>query len=214
MRFPSPVVVATTNPAKVAELAEVLAAAERSLPGPVGSGDQVVELLTRPPWVPEVDETAADFEGNAILKAAAVSEATAMAAMADDSGLEVDHLGGDPGVRSARYAGTEPPDDAANLAKLIDALGELPEGHPGRLARFRCVVVLIVPDLPAVVGHGTVEGRITDVGRGSGGFGYDPVFVPGEGDGRTFAEMARWEKNAISHRARALWDLIDRLRSL
>lgn len=210
MGLPSPIVLATTNQAKAVELSEVLAAAERSRRGLGRSDGDVLELLTRPPGIPEVVETAQDFEGNARLKAAALLEATGMASIADDSGLEVDHLGGAPGVHSARYAG-EDADDAANVAKLLEALSDLPDGDPGRRARFRCVVVLMLPGTVAVTGHGTVEGRIVTEPRGSGGFGYDPVFVPDEGDGRTFAEMAPSDKNAISHRGRALWDLVSNL---
>lgn len=207
MKVPSPIVLATANQAKAAELAEALAAPRRVTSGLVGSGDEAITVLTRPPEVPEIDETADDFEGNARLKAAAVSEVTGCAAVADDSGLEVDHLDGAPGVHSARYAGDDA-DDAANLAKLLDALRNLPEDDPGRRARFRCAVVLIVPGSATVTGHGSVEGRIVAAPRGSHGFGYDPVFVPDDGDGRTFAEMSSTEKLAISHRGRALRDLV------
>lgn len=213
MKVPSPIVLATANEAKAAELSEALRgnAALRGIgqatPHSVGPSHEAFTVLTRPPDAPEVDETAQDFEGNARLKAAALSEAIGCATVADDSGLEVDHLDGAPGVRSARYAGDDA-DDAANLAKLIDALKGLHEDDPGRRARFRCVIVLMAPGSPTVTGHGVVEGRIIAEPRGSHGFGYDPVFVPDDGDGRTFAEMTSQEKLAISHRGRALQDLV------
>lgn len=203
VELPSSIVLASTNSGKARELAEVLLAE-------FGAAGSAVELLPRPAGVPEVPETADDFEGNARLKASALSEVTGHAVVADDSGLEVDHLDGAPGVRSARYAG-EGADDAANLAKLLDALADLPENHPGRRARFRCAAVLMVPGGPTVTGHGSVEGRIVAEPSGSAGFGYDPVFVPDDGDGRTFAEMSSEEKNAMSHRGRALRGLITAL---
>ncbi len=210
MGIPERIVVASANPKKAAELAAVLTA----------RFGESCEVLPRPPEVPEVVEDAPDFEGNARLKAVALASATGEWALADDSGLEVDGLDGAPGVHSARFAGEEAT-DADNLAKLISALAELPHDHPGRRARFRCVIVLRSPggtehgDTPSkiveVVTTGTVEGRISAVAKGEQGFGYDPVFVPEEGDGRTFAEMAPEEKHAISHRGRALAALVDRL---
>jgi XTP/dITP diphosphohydrolase len=148
-------------------------------------------------------EDAEDFVGNARTKAVALHVATGEAALADDSGLEVDGLDGAPGVRSARYAG-EHATDADNVSKLREALASLPEGDPGRRARFRCAVVLVTDDVEELVAEGAVEGRIVDAPRGDGGFGYDPVFVPDDGDGRTFAEMTSEEKHALSHRGRAL----------
>ena len=124
-----------------------------------------------------------------------------MAAVADDTGLEVDSLGGAPGVRSARFAG----DDATyvdNVMKLLDALSDLPEPEE-RSARFRTVALATFPDGREVMADGAVEGAIALGPRGDNGFGYDPVFVPSEGDGRTFAEMSADEKHAISHRGRA-----------
>ena len=195
MQVPARVVLASANPKKVAELRDVL----------VGAWGEGVELLGRPAAVAEVPEDAEDFLGNARVKALALSAATGEAALADDSGLEVDGLGGAPGVRSARYAGPGA-SDADNLAQLLAALEAYPEGHPARRARFRCAVVLVTP-AGEVVGQGTVEGRIARSPRGVGGFGYDPVFVPDEGGGRTFAEMSAEEKHAISHRGRALDEL-------
>jgi XTP/dITP diphosphohydrolase len=195
MEVPARVVLASANPKKAAELREVLA----------GAWGEGVELLARPDAVAEVSEDAEDFLGNARLKAAALLQATGEAALADDSGLEVDGLGGAPGVRSARYAGPGA-SDADNVTELLAALATFPEGHPARRARFRCVVVLLTPT-EEIVGRGTVEGCIALSPRGGGGFGYDPVFVPEEGDGRTFAEMTAEEKHAISHRGRALDEL-------
>ena len=193
-----PLVLASANPKKVRELREML-------------GDRF-ELVARPDGLPEVVEDADTFEGNARLKATALVAATGLAALADDSGLEVDALGGAPGVHSARYAG-EGASDGANVAKLLAALAtEGPDGAPtARTARFRAVLVLRRPDGTEVVASGSVEGTIAAAPRGEHGFGYDPVFVPVEGDGRTFAEMAADEKHAISHRGRALRDLLGQL---
>jgi len=204
---PGRIVLASANPKKVAELVEVLA--QRF-------GD-AVELLPRPPEVPEVVEDAPDFEGNARLKAVALATATGEWALADDSGLEVDGLGGAPGVRSARYAAEgadDRPGDTANLSKLIADLATVGHDDPGRRARFRCVLVLAGPGGGELVCDGTVEGHISAVAKGSSGFGYDPVFVPDDGDGRTFAEMTAAEKHAISHRGRALAELVTALTSL
>jgi XTP/dITP diphosphohydrolase len=198
------VVLASANPKKVAELREIL-------------GDRF-ELVARPPEVPEVVEDADTFEGNARLKAVALVEATGLTALADDSGLEVDALSGEPGVHSSRYAG-ETASDAANIAKLLDSLAELEhathasarERAASRSARFRCVIVLRRPDGSELVSEGSVDGAIVHEPRGDDGFGYDPVFVPDDGDGRTFAEMTAGEKHAISHRGRALAALLTQL---
>lgn len=191
-------VVASANPAKVTEIATIL--------GPVG-----VELDPRPPGVPDVVEDADTLEGNARLKAVAIAEATGRTSVADDTGLEVDALDGAPGVHSARFAGEER-DDAANVAKLLRDLEVLGVADPvDRRARFRTVALARWPDGREVIAHGTVEGRIVATPRGSQGFGYDPVFVPDEGDGRTFAEMDATEKHAISHRGRAFRALAEAL---
>jgi XTP/dITP diphosphohydrolase len=179
-------VCATANPHKVTEIAAVL-------------GD-AVELLPRPAHVPEVVEDADTLEGNARLKARALCDATGLASVADDTGLEVDALHGAPGVRSARFAG-DGADDRANVAKLLDALRTTPD--VARTARFRTVALVRWPDGREVVATGTVEGVIAHAPRGENGFGYDPVFVPLDADGRTFAELGAAEKNAISHRGRA-----------
>ena len=125
-----------------------------------------------------------------------------MPAVADDTGLEVDALGGAPGVRSARYAG-EAGIAADNMAKLLGALVEVGAFEQAqRKARFRTVAIVVWPDGSEVLASGAVEGHIADAPRGEGGFGYDPIFVPADGDGSTFAEMTDVDKNAISHRGR------------
>ncbi len=189
-------VCASANPDKVAEIRAILHESD-------------IELLPRPDDVPDVAEDAETLEGNARLKAVALSTATGMAAVADDTGLEVASLGGAPGVRSARFAG----DDATyvdNVMKLLDALSDLPEPEE-RSARFRTVALATFPDGREVMADGAVEGAIALGPRGDNGFGYDPVFVPSEGDGRTFAEMSADEKHAISHRGRAFRALAARL---
>jgi XTP/dITP diphosphohydrolase len=195
MRGRERVVVASTNPGKVGELHDVLGA--------------ILDLVPRPAEVPDVVEDADTFVGNARLKAVALAEATGLPAVADDSGLEVDVLGGDPGVYSARYAG-EGATDEANVAKLLEALADHPDPAE-RTARFRCALVLRRPDGTEVVGEGSVEGHIADTPRGDGGFGYDPVFVPRDGHGLTFAELPREVKVALGHRARAAEALLTRL---
>ena len=181
-------VCASANPDKVAEIALVL--------------DGLVELLPRPAGLGDVVEDAPDLAGNARLKAAAVCAAAGAAAVSDDTGLEVDALGGAPGVVSARYAG----DDATyagNVAKLLAELDRVGATDPRqRTGRFRTVVMVVRPDGSELAVEGVVEGIIADGPRGEGGFGYDPVFVPAERDGRTFAEMGD-EKHEISHRGRA-----------
>ena len=187
-------VTATANPNKVAEISAIL-------------GD-AVELLPRPDHVGDVVEDADTLEGNARLKAVAICDATGHASVADDTGLEVDALAGAPGVHSARYAGADG-DAAANLAKLLREMDGVPAAE--RTARFRTVALIRRPDGSEVVTHGVVEGVIIDEPRGVGGFGYDPVFVPVDGDGSTFAEMTEEAENAISHRGRAFRALRDAL---
>ena len=150
------------------------------------------------PDLPEVIEDGATFEDNAIKKAVTIARLTEMWTIADDTGLEVDALGGEPGVYSARYAG-EPVSYEANNAKLLSAL----VGTKDRTARFRCVIALSSPSGDARTVEGRCEGSIIDALRGDGGFGYDPLFEP-VGYGQTFAEMDIDEKNRISHRAVAL----------
>jgi XTP/dITP diphosphohydrolase len=151
----------------------------------------------------EVIEDGATFEANAIKKAREHAERNALPTLADDSGLEVDALGGAPGVISARYAGVEGTAavrDPANNKKLLAALDTVPDLQ--RSARFRCVLALAIPGGPLRTAHGTVEGRILRVARGTMGFGYDPLFLP-DGETRTMAELPPGVKNRISHRARA-----------
>lgn len=148
----------------------------------------------------DTEETGQTFEENSELKAADIVRLTGMCAVADDSGLEVDALGKEPGVYSARYAGEEH-DDAANRKLVLSKLEGVP--YEKRTARFVCVVTLARPDGSRTVARGTVEGHIIEEERGDNGFGYDPIFVP-EGYDRTFAEMTAEEKNGISHRANAL----------
>ncbi|MCY4664426.1 MAG: RdgB/HAM1 family non-canonical purine NTP pyrophosphatase, partial [Acidimicrobiaceae bacterium] len=157
----------------------------------------------------DVAEDADSLEGNAILKARAVCEFAGAAALADDTGLEVDALGGAPGVWSARYAGPGA-GYRDNLARLLDEMRDV--DTPQRTARFRTVVAVCFPDGATVMAEGLVEGAITTEPRGTGGFGYDPVFAPVEGDGLTFSEMGPAAKNAMSHRARALRALLEQLR--
>ena len=189
-------VAATANPDKLAEFQQILA-------------DKVV-LLPRPPEVPDVVEDADTLIGNARLKAAAIVAAAGQPAVADDTGLEVDALDGRPGVWSARYAG----EDASYADNVTKLLGEL-DGKDGaeRGAQFRTVVVVQWPDGSELAVEGCVRGRIDTERRGDSGFGYDPVFVPDEGDGRSFAQMSSEEKHAISHRGRAFAALLDQLTS-
>jgi XTP/dITP diphosphohydrolase len=196
-------VLATANPHKAREIAEILGGH--------------IELLPRPPEVPDVDETGDTLLDNARLKAQALVAATARPAIADDTGLEVDALGGAPGVRSARYAGEEA-DDAANVAKLLAALADLEAteglgkgGPDARRARFRTVAVAAWPGGAEEVAEGTAEGWIATERRGEGGFGYDVVFIPTEGWGATFAEMTAEQKHAMSHRGRAFRALAERI---
>ena len=191
-------VLATANPDKAREIAAVLTDEAPSL-----------ELVARPPEVPDVDEVGETLEDNARIKAVALCAATALPAVADDTGLHVDALGGAPGVHSARYAG-EDATYADNVEKLLGELDSLPLER--RVARFATVAVARWPDGLEVAALGEVEGVITTAARGDGGFGYDPVFVPLEGDGRTFAEMAAQEKQALSHRARAFRTLAQGVR--
>jgi XTP/dITP diphosphohydrolase len=191
-------VLATANPDKAREIRDILAAAG------LASG-----LAPRPADVADVEETGDTLEENARLKAVALSEATGLPALADDTGLLVDALDGRPGVHSARYAG-EGATYADNVAKLLDELRDV--AAPARTARFVTVAIARWPDGREIVATGRVDGAITTEARGAGGFGYDPVFVPDEGDGRTFAEMSASEKHRYSHRGRAFRALADAVR--
>ena len=181
------VVLATANRDKAREIIDAL-------------GDEF-DIVPRPDDVPDVEETGTTLEENARLKAVALVEATGHAALADDTGLEVDALDGAPGVYSSRYSG-EHATYADNVAKLLRELDGVPAEL--RTARFRTVALVRFPDGSELVAEGAVTGSIATAARGDDGFGYDPLFVPDEGDGRTFAEMTLTEKNAISHRGRAV----------
>jgi XTP/dITP diphosphohydrolase len=185
-------VCASANPDKVAEIADLLRG--------------VVELLPRPAEVPDVVEDADTLVGNARLKADAIAAATGRPAVADDTGLEVDALGGAPGVHTARYAG-DGCSYADNRSKLLLAL----DGVDDRGARFRTSVVVRWPDGREIAVDGVCEGRITEREMGDRGFGYDSVFAPSDGDGRTFAQMSLDEKQAVSHRGRAFRSLLTEL---
>jgi XTP/dITP diphosphohydrolase len=186
-------VLATANPDKAAEIVALVSETV---------GDRV-ELVARPASVGEVEETGATLEDNARLKAMALVTATGLPAISDDTGLEVDALGGAPGVLSSRYSGEHATydDNVTKLLADLDAAGAA--GPEARRARFRTVAMACFPGGREVAAHGVVEGTIAAQRRGSGGFGYDPVFIPDGGDGRTYAEMPIAEKNTRSHRARA-----------
>ena len=185
------VIFATRNPAKLAELRRILDAARVG----VDAGD-----LEEFPAMPEVAETGRTFADNALLKARAVAAFTGLPAVADDSGLCVDALNGMPGVLSARWSGAHG-DDEANLRLVLGQLADVPADQRG--AHFACAAALVLPSGAEHVVEGAVHGWLTDAPRGTGGFGYDPVFVP-DGEQRTTAEMTAEEKDKISHRGKAL----------
>lgn len=193
------VVLATRNEHKIRELARILA--------PYG-----VALASLDEWpdVPDVAETGATFAENALLKARAVAAATGLVAVADDSGLAVDALNGMPGVLSARWAGRHG-DDAANLSLVLAQLADVPDER--RTAAFVCAAAAVAPSGSELVVEGRVDGVLLRAPRGSGGFGYDPIFVP-VGSAQTTAEMAAEEKDAISHRGKAFRELAPRLTEL
>jgi len=193
------VILASSNAGKLAELAALLA--------PLGFDlTPQQELGIDSP--PEIGET---FLDNALLKARHAAGRRGLPAIADDSGIEVDALGKAPGVRSARFAG-EGAADGENFRKLLAQMRDVPETERG--ARYRCVIAFVrhAADEDPIIAEGEWHGSIAQVPRGAGGFGYDPIFVPA-GEGRTAAELAPSEKNAVSHRARALVALVARLRA-
>ena len=193
------VVVATGNAHKLVEIETMLSAALPSTR---------FVALSQLGQFEDPEETGVTFEENALIKARAAVAETGFTAVADDSGLMVDALGGEPGVYSARYAGVHG-DDAANNAKLLQNLSDVPEGE--RTARFVSVVALVEPSGQVCVGTGTCEGTVGFEGRGSHGFGYDPLFLPEDTPGKTMAGLTPEEKNAISHRFHALQDLCAKL---
>ncbi len=193
------VVVATGNAHKVTEIEAILS--------PVMPGVTFYALGELGDF-PEPVENGDTFTENAVIKAQAASEQTGLAAVADDSGLVVDALSGEPGIMSARWAGVHG-DDARNNAKLMREMEKVEDAE--RTARFHSSVVLIYPDGAVVCGEGDCEGTIGREPRGTNGFGYDPLFWPLETPGRTMAELEPAEKNAISHRAHALADLARQL---
>lgn len=186
------VVCATSNAGKIREASAILA----------GTGFEIVSV---PLWLGEV-ETGTSYLENARLKAASALRLAQMPVLAEDSGLELDALGGLPGLRSARFAGAGATAERNN-AKLLRLLDGVPDQE--RTARYRAVAVLLLPSGAELVGEGVWEGHIAAGPRGEGGFGYDPLFVP-SGETRTAAELSEAEKNEISHRSRALRDLVER----
>lgn len=204
-------VLATRNEHKVLELRQILAGLVTELDLQVVGADDVA-------GAPDVAETEVTFLGNARLKAVALAEATGLPAVADDSGLAVDVLGGSPGVFSARWSGSmagtgaeRAERDRANLELLLEQVGDVPDAHRG--AAFVCAAVVAMPDGRTEGVEGRVEGSLVRQPRGSNGFGYDPIFVP-TGEDRTLAEHTDDEKNAISHRGNAFRALEPVLRSL
>lgn len=199
MTHPATILIATNNRGKLREVQEILA----GLP-------VVLTTLDQFPDLPDAVEDADTFEGNAERKAIHYVRLTGLWTLADDSGLEVDALGGAPGVYSARYAGRQG-DDAANNAKLIAKLADVPAGQ--RTARFKCAIALAGPEGTLATSHGTFEGLIVDDPRGSNGFGYDPhFFLPAFG--MTAAQLPPEQKNQISHRAQALTAILPHIRRL
>lgn len=181
---------ATRNAHKVREVQSIL-----------GPQFRVIDL-TAHPEIPGIAETGKTFNENAILKALAVSKCVPGLVIADDSGLEVDALLGAPGIRSARYAGPRAT-NREKIQKLLNELARVDTAKTGRAARFRCVLALARDAEVLGIFEGRVHGQIADRPRGSGGFGYDPIFIP-QGFRQTFGELGSAQKNQLSHRARAL----------
>ncbi|MGE9806898.1 RdgB/HAM1 family non-canonical purine NTP pyrophosphatase [Janibacter sp. G1551] len=203
------VVLATLNEHKVHELRQILAEVVADLDLEIVSAAQF-------PEVPDVAETEVTFAGNAALKARALAAATGLPALADDSGLAIDVLGGSPGVFSARWSGrhggaevSRAERDASNVQLVLDQLADVPDEH--RRAAFRCAAVLVLPDGTERVAEGSVPGVILRDPVGDNGFGYDPIFRP-DGDERSLAQFTDEEKNAISHRGNAFRAMIPILR--
>ena len=190
-------VIASNNPNKLREMKDILSAAGWELMSQREAGCHV-----------EPEENGATFEENSRIKAAAVMEVTGLPAIADDSGIEVDALDGAPGVHSARYGGDACPDDESRNDLLLANMASVPEEN--RTARFVSVITMVWPDGKTVSARGELEGAILHQRRGTGGFGYDPLFyIPGEGC--TMAELSPERKNRISHRAKALQGFVNKL---
>ncbi len=196
---PRQVVIATNNAHKLAEIERILAPCGWKFHTLGEFGD-----------FPEPVEDADSFEGNARIKAVAALAHTGLAALADDSGLQVDALDGRPGVWSSRYAG-EDASDADNNEKLLAELADVPDEQ--RTARFTSTIVLLLPDGRELVASGSCEGRIAHAPRGANGFGYDPLFISDDLGGLTTAEAAPAQKDAISHRGKALHALLEKVRA-
>lgn len=196
---PTQLVIASNNKGKIAELTDLL--------GPLG----IQPVAQGELGVSEAEEPAVTFVENAILKARHAARATGLPALADDSGLAVDALGGAPGVRSARYAGEDASDDD-NVQALLEAMSSVADGERG--AQFHCVLVYLrhADDPTPVICHGRWPGSILQSRRGEGGFGYDPVFLVPETD-CSAAELSREQKGRISHRGRALAQLLEQLKA-
>ena len=195
MALPRRLAIATTNTGKIREIFDICRSWR-------------VEWVTSAdaPW-PVIEETGETYLENALLKARHVARVVGLAALADDSGIEVDALGGAPGPRSARFAGPRATDDD-NLRLLLERVRDVPA--PQRTARYRCVTACAWPGGQEVWAEGTCEGALLLEPKGTGGFGYDPIFVP-EGYDRTMAELGAEEKNQISHRGKAIRALGERL---
>jgi len=192
-------VIASRNEKKKRELLQI-----------IGDLDLEVATLNDFPEAPEVEEDGLTFHENAVKKAREIAQFTGCMSLADDSGLEVDALGGLPGVHSARFAG-EPSDDERNNQKLLKMLEGVPAQE--RTARFRCVIAIAFPDGRVETTEGTCEGRVGFAPKGSAGFGYDPLFIP-DGFDMTFAELSPEVKNSISHRGKALQKALEMLKSI
>ncbi|WP_411333544.1 XTP/dITP diphosphatase [Metabacillus indicus] len=192
------VIIATKNAGKLLDFQTILSAYDLTCISLLDIDD-----------APDVDETGSTFEENAILKAEAISKLYGKMAIADDSGLSIDYLNGEPGIFSARYAGPEK-DDAANIQKVLAELKHAEKEE--RTARFRCALALAEPGRETVTVEGSVEGYITEEPAGENGFGYDPIFLVKD-KAKTMAELSKEEKNKISHRAAALKKLSELLQA-
>ncbi|HEX2148949.1 MAG TPA: RdgB/HAM1 family non-canonical purine NTP pyrophosphatase [Actinomycetota bacterium] len=197
------IVLATANKGKIAEIVEIMA----GLPVTFVTKDQM------PPW-PEIVESGDTYVENALIKARALVEFSGVAAIADDSGIEIDALDGAPGVRSARFSGPDATDEQNN-ERMRELLKDVPAEK--RTARYRCVAVLVTPEGTTIDAEGTCEGRIAMAPEGDNGFGYDPWFIPAEqpeGQELTFGRLPLEYKHGISHRGKALRELAAKMADL